>query len=161
MARETMKANSEQLRRVQELGKVAEGEELAPRGVSPFDTGAPPSPEDAKQGLERQRAAEALVSDQAALPSGTGIELDQAIAESLEKLPHEEWARRAGYLPQIWKNPAAYRKGRLRAVAPTPNPKHWIYAGALAHHQWPIGKEMTGAEFTAAVAKAHDFTIRA
>jgi hypothetical protein len=144
---------------VEDLGKVPVGEEVTPPGISPFDHGAPPSVEITKAALEKQAAAQALLDEQRKLPEGAALELDQAVAEQLEKLPHEEWGRRAGYLPQFWKNPAGYRKGRLRAVAPTPNPKHWIYAGALAHHRWPIGREMTKAEFDAAVAKAHDFSI--
>lgn len=161
MARETMKANAEQLKRVRDLGQVADTEERAPAGINMFDHGAPPAVDEAAALLEQQAAAEALVSEKADAPEGAALELDQGVTDKLGKKTHEEWAHKAGYLPQMWKNPAAMRGGRLRAVAPTCNPKHWIYAGALAHHRWPIGREMTEAEFTAAVAKAHDFTIRA
>lgn len=126
-------------RRVEDLGKLSDEEERAPKGVSPFDIGEPPALEPAAAELEQS---------------------SEAAPDAAASKTHEEWARLEGYLPARWRNPAAVRNGRLRGVAPTPNPKHWIYAGALAGLRWPIGKEMTLAEFRAAIAKAHDFKIR-
>lgn len=152
MAKQPTITNKETKKRVEQLGDLPAGEERAPRGISSFDIGAPPDAEQAAAALEEEtKAIAGAIADEL----GEGHEAQGGPAVRT----HEEWAKEAGYLPAVWRNPAAYRNGRLRAVAPTPNPKHWIYAGAKAHHAWPIGQEMTKAQFDAAVASAHDFTI--
>ncbi len=125
-------ATKEQLKVAEALADVP-ASELAPIGAA-SDTGAPP-----------------LLADI------DPEELDDAKAE---RLPVEEWGKRAGYLPQFWKSKADFRSGRLRAVAPLTNPKYWIFAGAKAYHQWPEQLELSKAQFDHAVALAHSHPIR-
>lgn len=67
------------------------------------------------------------------------------------KLAAETWAERKGMLPQLVNVPA--RAGHL-PVAPRHNPEFWRFAAARALSNWPIGAEVTEAEFDAAVETA-------
>lgn len=67
------------------------------------------------------------------------------------KLQAEQWAERKGHLPEFF--PVMARAGHL-PVAPRHNPKFWMFAGARAASGWPIGAEVTEAEFDAAVEAA-------
>jgi len=77
---------------------------------------------------------------------------DMARAADLPKLAVEVWAERKGYLPQLFAAPVA-RAGTF-PVAQRANPKFWMFAAARAGSGWPIGAEVTEAEFDAAVETA-------
>ena len=72
-------------------------------------------------------------------------------APSAPKLTVEAWAEAKGMLPEHFVVPAA--AGRL-PVAPRYNPRFWMFSGARAVSKWPIGAEVTEAEFDAAVEAA-------
>jgi hypothetical protein len=68
-----------------------------------------------------------------------------------EKLPAEEWATRKGMLPEFIERPT--RVGKYVAAGRKVNPKHHLFRAAKMRAKWPIGKEVTEAEF--------DETVRA
>lgn len=70
----------------------------------------------------------------------------------------EVWARAKGMLPELVPGPTPPTKGaRPRLVG---NPEHWKFAAARAGERWPEGKELTEAEFDAAVDKAATHSFR-
>jgi len=89
-----------------------------------------------------------------------------------ERRTVEEWAEAAGFLPQF--SPSAEQArvsaqpldghpgvvgirslgAALSAARGLPNPRFGHFAAARAYHRWPIGAELTRAEFDAAVAAA-------
>lgn len=174
MAKGEMKAHD----KIRELAALPKDELIAPKG--PLEQGAIPTEVEIAELEAKEKAArgqaeakhagpvKAARAAQAALKEGEELAPEhakaladaQATARELERLPVEQLATEAGYLPAMWKSPMDMRTGRPRAVAPRCNPKHWIYAGARAYHQWPIGKEMTRAEFAKAVRAAHVHPIR-
>ena len=63
----------------------------------------------------------------------------------------EAWAEAKGFLPQMLEAAAPFGgAGAPKTV--TPNPQFWKFAGAKA--SWPVGKELTEAEFDAAIEAA-------
>ncbi len=64
----------------------------------------------------------------------------------------EEWARAKGFLPAFFKGPAVRKAHLLRSSGLRENPEWWKYAAASA--PWPTGKELTEAEFDAAIVAA-------
>lgn len=76
----------------------------------------------------------------------------------------EQWAEVRGWLPAFFQPPKpkrpAYAGGRINVAAPRPNPEYGRFAGARAYWNWPIGREMTEADFEAAVIEAHSHPIR-
>jgi len=70
----------------------------------------------------------------------------------------EEWARAKGMLPALITTPA--RMGSRQVQMPRQNPKLVLYTQAKAHRQWPEGKEVTEAEFDAAVMEAGQVGIQ-
>jgi len=95
-----------------------------------------------------------------------------APAAAAEKRTVEAWAEAKGYLPQFTGDgdtlvarpapgmptvvPVENLGPALRARRPKPNPKYYEsgYAAARGLHAWPIGAEVTEAEFDAACHKA-------
>lgn len=67
------------------------------------------------------------------------------------RLAVEVWAHQKGMLPEIIPAPPA-PKGHI-PEAPRHNPKYSEFAAAKAGSRWPIGAELTEAEFDAAVDK--------
>lgn len=63
----------------------------------------------------------------------------------------ESWAEAKGMLPEHFIVPAS--AGRF-PVAPRYNPEFWRFKAAAALSKWPIGAEVTEAEFDAAVVAA-------
>lgn len=71
---------------------------------------------------------------------------DSSTEESVEVIKTaEEWATAKGM---------AARFLPTTSVIPVPNPDFQDYAQARAHAGWPIGKELTEAQFDAAVIAA-------
>ena len=68
-----------------------------------------------------------------------------------ERKPVEIWANLKGMLPEMIPAPPA-PKGMI-PEAPRWNPKYSEFAAAKAGSRWPIGAELTEAEFDAAVEK--------
>lgn len=71
----------------------------------------------------------------------------------------EQWAEAKGMLPEFIEIAAPF----ARADAPRSrqhNPQFWRYAATKAGSSWPIGKELTEAEFDAAVTAATSQTYR-
>lgn len=73
---------------------------------------------------------------------------DAPPASGAPKLTVEIWAERKGFLPQF--------RGTTgpTSVVSSHNPEFWRFAAARAVSQWPIGAEVTEAEFDDAVFKA-------
>ncbi len=155
MADQTTKPSpaNETASKVQKLAELPPEVKRAPRG--PISPGGFPTEGDVEGGKVRRAAA---------AKHREGAKADEKLpaehARELELLTVEALAEEAGYLPQMWKSAPDARRGRLRAVAPRINPKHWLYAGAKAFHQWPDGKEMTRSEFVEAIRVAHNHPIR-
>jgi len=63
----------------------------------------------------------------------------------------EAWAEAKGFLPQFFEGTGPFATAGAPGTR-TPNPQFWKFAGAKA--SWPVGKEMTEAEFDAAIAQA-------
>jgi hypothetical protein len=83
----------------------------------------------------------------------------------------EAWGLAKGLLPQITgggslriNNPSGRAKVVAVNLADLPvrfiNPRFHLFAAAKAMNQWPVGKELTEAEFDAAVARAGSVAIR-
>lgn len=85
------------------------------------------------------------------------------------RLAHEAWAEKKGYLPQFFAQPTpvidpsmmgfpavGVPMGKLRP--PRPNQKYGEYAAAKV--AWVTGKEMTEAEFDAAVQASGEHVAR-
>jgi len=70
----------------------------------------------------------------------------------------EEWATAKGMLPALITTPA--RMGSRQVQMPRQNPKLVLYTQAKAHRLWPEGKEVTEAEFDAAVMEAGQVGIQ-
>lgn len=72
--------------------------------------------------------------------------------EEAERAPEirtaEAWAEAKGFTPHFIESAAPFGGGTSSAV----NPQFWKFAGAKA--SWPVGKELTEAEFDAAIAEA-------
>lgn len=71
----------------------------------------------------------------------------------------EQWAEAKGMYPEF----IPLAQPFARADAPPMmqhNPESWRYAATRAGSGWPIGKELTEAEFDAAVAVATNQTFR-
>lgn len=62
----------------------------------------------------------------------------------------EAWAEEKGMLPQL-----VSVNGRTRA-----NPEFWRFAAARALCNWPVGKELTEADFDAAITAAGNQQLR-
>ncbi len=75
-----------------------------------------------------------------------------------EKKSVEHWAEAKGMLPRILETPA--RLGGFAARGLRMNPKFHLFAQARAHNAWPLGAEVTEAEFDAAVEAANTLEIR-
>lgn len=72
----------------------------------------------------------------------------------------EHWARAKGMLPQFIEGK---KMPTARAGAPAPlvhNPKHALFHAAKHGKKWPIGMELTEAEFDAAVAETQGHVFR-
>lgn len=66
-----------------------------------------------------------------------------------ERQPVEAWAAKRGHVdppPQ--------------AICDVPAHKAWVFAAAKALHRWPVGKELTLAEYDAAVERALSLPVR-
>jgi hypothetical protein len=98
-----------------------------------------------------------------------GKPLTAKIARALERagVPHvvaeirtaEQWAEAKGMFPEFVEVAAPF----ARADAPRTrqhNPQFWRFAATRAGSGWPIGKELTEAEFDAAVLAATTQTYR-
>jgi hypothetical protein len=55
----------------------------------------------------------------------------------------EHWATLAGFLPEV-----------MPTKPPSRNPNWWKFSAAKALYRWPIGKEMTQAQFASAIIDA-------
>jgi len=78
-----------------------------------------------------------------------------APAAAAVKLTVEEWARAKGMLPEFHEREDPRNPKRLRPKAKpllVHNKAHAPYAAAKVSLQWPIGKELTEAEFDKAIA---------
>jgi hypothetical protein len=82
----------------------------------------------------------------------------EAIAEPAPAPPApaatiETWAEKRGHLPMWQPQPSRFLpKGAPVPVAP--NPEYWKFAAAKALRNWPVGAEVTEAEFIEAVELA-------
>lgn len=74
-----------------------------------------------------------------------------ASAAAAEKRTAEEWAREKGMADRFMPPNGS--------AIPVANPKFQAYAQARAHAGWPIGKELTEADFDAAVIEAQTPTF--
>lgn len=92
-------------------------------------------------------------------------------ADAGPRLAVEKWAERKGLWPQFgaaptYRLPAGAQAGAPAQVSmggivgPRPNPQYWKFAAARAHERWPEGKELTEAEFDAAIAVATGHVAR-
>lgn len=90
----------------------------------------------------------------------------QPAADAGSKLPVEKWAEKKGLWPQFgpaltYALPGAAVQVDMRAVTgPRANPEFWKFAAARAHEGWPEGKELTEAEFDAAIEIATGHVAR-
>ena len=84
----------------------------------------------------------------------------------------EKWAEAKGLWPQNFAAPAYGLPGGApqgggtvamdlsKVTGPRPNPEYWRFAAAKAGNAWPEGKEMTEAEFDAAIKAAGEHVAR-
>ncbi len=96
---------------------------------------------------------------------------DAAPAPAGEVKTVEKWAEAKGLWPQNFAAPTyglpggSVSSGSVamdlsRVTGPRPNPEYWRFAAARAANGWPEGKEMTEAEFDAAVKAAGEHVGR-
>lgn len=71
----------------------------------------------------------------------------------------EHWAEAKGMLPEFIETRAPFARADAPALR-SHNPSFWRYAATRAGSGWPIGKELTEAEFDAAVTAATTQTYR-
>lgn len=71
----------------------------------------------------------------------------------------EEWAAAKGMTPEFTRPPAPPATPK-KVMRPVHNPKFAHFQGARMLHSWPVGKELTEAEFDAAVKAAQDHVYR-
>lgn len=71
----------------------------------------------------------------------------------------EEWAAFRGHTPEF-KRPAPPKDKPKKVMRPVHNPLFRHYQEARLLHTWPIGKELTLAEYDAAVQAAKDHVYR-
>lgn len=64
----------------------------------------------------------------------------------------EQWGEELGYLPET--RSVEVTRGPRKIKIARANPDAWKFTAAKAHARWPEGKEVTKAEFEAAVAAA-------
>lgn len=101
--------------------------------------------------VEERPEAEALPPE-APAPEPTADSIAEPVTAP-EVTTAEEWARRKEMLPKFKPVAAPFaRKGV--AQRKELNPLFEKYAQAKAHFSWPTNKELTEAEFDAAIAKA-------
>lgn len=111
--------------------------------------------------------------DYPTLPDDTINELREAApAPVAEVKTVEAWALAKGLLPAFFGAPAYRLPGAPGGLAasvpvamagltgPRPNPEHWRFAAAKAGNAWPEGKEMTEADFDAAIKAAGEHVAR-
>lgn len=71
----------------------------------------------------------------------------------------EQWAEQKGMLPEFIEAHAPFAAAGSAPVR-TYNPEFWRFAATKAGSSWPQGKELTEAEFDAAVTAATTQTYR-
>jgi hypothetical protein len=76
-----------------------------------------------------------------------------------ERRTAEQWAEAAGMLPQFRPVAAPFAPAGAAQMLDH-NPSFWRFAATRAGMGWPIGKELTKAEFDAAVETAMNHTYR-
>ena len=71
----------------------------------------------------------------------------------------EHWATEAGQLPEFTTPPAPKGEPK-RVMQRVYNPKAQIFLATKAFHTWPVGKELTQAEYEEAVEAATNHVFR-
>lgn len=71
-------------------------------------------------------------------------------AHKAEVRTAEAWAEAKGMLPEFIETQAPFAPAGSAPIR-AHNPSHWKYNAIKAGHGWPLGKELTEAEFDAAL----------